>query len=716
MNQIEKQIEQEIRTQKILANNGYIPHLKQQELLDDKHRYKVIRCGRRFGKTVYAVNFIIQEASSKGGDYWFVAPTYRQAKEIAWRVFDQYLPRELINKKNETELSIELTNGARISLKGADNPDSLRGVGLNGVVLDEYAFMQPYAWEVISPILQDKKGWAIFISTPDGYNHFYDLYGTQDDDFKSFHYTSYDNPYLDPEELNKEKERMSSERFAQEYEAEFMKRSGAVWKLFSRDIHVVPRSNPDKSSAVYGSIDFGFAIGHPTAFMLHEIKSTGEVCTFDGFTQEGLTPQSVVEQIRALSGGLLIRGIYCDTARPDLVRVLNEAGLPAIDARKDVELGIAKVEEYMMVDPALGRPRWTISSHLTKAVEQIEQYVWQEVRGEDGAFKQVPEKKNDDNCFAAGTKILTDKGQINIEELDTTYKVWTPFGWSKITSTGETGEQSVVDLFGTSATPNHKILTKRGFVPLDTLRYFDTIYLCEKPYTLKEYHIGDTQIRNAWNIGDILSHLLIRSLEARQNSFTEQSGKVSTEQYPKIARYIILTETLLTTVSRIWLVSLISNTANIIRAIGDLLWNKRGKQLRYGISPKRAESGTRNTERRLGVIARFISRIAKPVSVSSRRHSRLEQDSVDSTVKCLRFEEEGVYRRLNLPRKQKRAKVYNLSTETGCYFADGFLVSNCDALRYFLYSYTIPTKQRKRIIGYSGGDTITGYGGTPIYG
>jgi len=397
MNQIEKQIEQEIRTQKILANNGYIPHPKQQELLDDKHRYKVIRCGRRFGKTVYAVNFIIQEASLKGGDYWFVAPTYRQAKEIAWRVFDQYLPRELINKKNETELSIELTNGARISLKGADNPDSLRGVGLNGVVLDEYAFMQPYAWEVISPILQDKKGWAIFISTPDGYNHFYDLYGTQDDDFKSFHYTSYDNPYLDPEELNKEKERMSSERFAQEYEAEFMKRSGAVWKLFSRDIHVVSRSNPDKSSAVYGSIDFGFAIGHPTAFMLHEIKSTGEVCTFDGFTQEGLTPQSVVEQIRALSGGLLIRGIYCDTARPDLVRVLNEAGLPAIDARKDVELGIAKVEEYMMVDPALGRPRWTISSHLTRAVEQIEQYVWQEVRGEDGTFKQVPKKENDDN-------------------------------------------------------------------------------------------------------------------------------------------------------------------------------------------------------------------------------------------------------------------------------------------------------------------------------
>lgn len=713
--EIKQSILQRATNRKILEGNGYVPHPKQQLLVDDQHRYKVIRCGRRFGKSVFAVNKIISSAISSIGDYWFVAPTYRQAKEIAWRLFDKYTPREFISKKNETELSIEFRNGSRISLKGADNPDSLRGVGLDGVVLDEYAFMSPYAWSVISPVLQDRKGWAIFISTPDGYNHFYELYNTKDDDFASFHFTSYDNPYLDPEELEKEKQRMSPEKFAQEYEAEFMKRSGAVWRLFSRDIHVVPQANPDRQSSIYGSIDFGFAIGHPTAFLLHEIKSTGEIFTFDGFTQEGLAPQAVVDQIKARSGGLTIRGIYCDTARPDLVSMLSQAGLPAIDAKKDVELGISKVEEYMLVDPAQHRPKWTISSHLTQAIEQIEQYVWQEVRGEDGAYKQVPKKENDDNCFAAGTKILTDKGQINIEELDTTYKVWTPFGWSKITSTGETGEQSVVDLFGTSATPNHKILTKRGFVPLDTLRYFDTIYLCEKPYTLKEYHIGDTQIRNAWNIGDILSHLLIRSLEARQNSFTEQSGKVSTEQYPKIARYIILTETLLTTVSRIWLVSLISNTANIIRAIGDLLWNKRGKQLRYGISPKRAESGTRNTERRLGVIARFISRIAKPVSVSSRRHSRLEQDSVDSTVKCLRFEEEGVYRRLNLPRKQKRAKVYNLSTETGCYFADGFLVSNCDALRYFLYSYTLPTKQRKRIIGYQGRDPVTGYGGTPVY-
>jgi hypothetical protein len=257
--------------------------------------------------------------------------------------------------------------------------------------------MSPYAWSVISPVLQDRKGWAIFISTPDGYNHFYELYNIQDEDHASFHFTSYDNPYLDSEELDKEKARMSLEKFEQEYMAEFMKRSGAVWRLFSRDIHAVPQANPDRQSSVYASIDFGFAIGHPTAFLMHEIKSTGEIYTFDGFTQEGLTPQAVVDLIKAKSGGITIRGIYCDTARPDLVETLNHAGLPAIPAKKDVELGIAKVEEYMLVDPAQHKPKWTISNHLTQAIEQIEQYVWQDIRGEDGVFKQVPKKENDDN-------------------------------------------------------------------------------------------------------------------------------------------------------------------------------------------------------------------------------------------------------------------------------------------------------------------------------
>lgn len=382
---------------RLLSERGYTPHAKQLELKNDPHRYKVVRCGRRFGKTVFAVNEIIEKAVLDQGDYWFVAPTYRQAKEIAWRIVLKYLPAELIARKpNETELVIDLKNGSRIALKGADNPDSLRGVGLNGVVLDEFAFTDPYAWDVIRPILTDRKGWAIFISTPNGYNHFYRMYNEElnHDNYKSFHFTSYDNPYLDKGEIDDARSSMSQERFAQEYLAEFTKRAGAIWP-FNRDVHIGERRNPNEHELVCGSIDFGFAIGHPTCVLWHAV-SAEQVHTFDGFVEEGLTIDKISSFMRAQTGGLTIQSIYCDSARPDLIQTLKEHGWPVVEAKKDVELGIAKVGEYMQINPLTNKPRWTIARHLTKPIEQVEQYVWQEVRGGDGLFKQVPKKENDD--------------------------------------------------------------------------------------------------------------------------------------------------------------------------------------------------------------------------------------------------------------------------------------------------------------------------------
>ena len=367
-------------------------HPTQSQLMRDNHRYKVIRCGRRFGKTYFSVVKITMEAMNKIGTYWFVAPTYRQAKEIAWKMFELIIPQEAIVKRNETDLSIELLNGSKISLKGAENPDSLRGVGLDGVVLDEYAFMQPYAWEIISPVLLDRNGWAIFISTPDGYNHFYDLFNRTDKDFKSFHFTSYDNPYLKADEIDKEKERMSFERFSQEYLAEFMKRSGAIWPAFSRDTHVVPKRQPE--GTIYGSIDFGFAVGHETAVLWHDVTSKG-VYTFDGFDVSQKNIEEVDELMRSQTNGLTVQGVFPDPARADLIDELKRRGWNILETKKDVELGIAKVDEYMQFDPINKKPKWTISKHLTKAIEQIEQYVWTEVRGQDGKFRQVPKKEND---------------------------------------------------------------------------------------------------------------------------------------------------------------------------------------------------------------------------------------------------------------------------------------------------------------------------------
>lgn len=337
---------------------------------------------------------VMEMMKEPNGSYCYIAPTYKQAKNIAWRMFEEIIPRDAIKRKNDSELTIELKNNSYCQLKGAEDPDKLRGEKIKGSVFDEYAFMKPYAWEVVAPALLDLKGWAMFISTPDGYNHFYDLCNINDPDYSVFHFTSYDNPYLDKDEIDKEKNRISEEKFAQEYMAEFMKRSGAIWPMYTRDLHAVERREPDRNATIFGSLDFGFAIGHETAVLWHEVSSRG-VYTFDGFqvAQKGI--HDIHELMQAQTNGLIINGVFADPARPDLIDELSRRGWPMLPTNKDVEMGIAKVAEYLQYDPIAKKPKWTHSKHLLGLSEQMENYVWQEVRGDDGKFKQYPKKEFD---------------------------------------------------------------------------------------------------------------------------------------------------------------------------------------------------------------------------------------------------------------------------------------------------------------------------------
>jgi hypothetical protein len=212
----------------------YKPHPKQAEIHRDSHRFKVIVCGRRFGKSVFAINHCLKKAFEKVGRYWIVAPTYGAVKSIYWRsLVIKWIPKELIVKKNDTDMIIALINGSTIELKGADNYDALRGAGLEGVVLDEYADMAPNVWtEIIRQMLLDSIGWAVFIGTPRGFNHFFELYQKKHRNYRSFRYTSYDNPYLDKGELEDMKDEYSElgeAYYRQEIMAEFTKPIGTVY-------------------------------------------------------------------------------------------------------------------------------------------------------------------------------------------------------------------------------------------------------------------------------------------------------------------------------------------------------------------------------------------------------------------------------------------------------------------------------------------------------
>nr|QSE37426.1 MAG: terminase large subunit [Caudoviricetes sp.] len=208
----------------------------QQQVYTDDTRFKVIAAGRRCGKCRLAATTLIIEGlrCPQGSAVLYVSPTMGQSRQIIWDLLLD-LGREVSQSSHVNNLDITLINGARIYVRGADRPDTLRGVSLTFAVLDEVADIKPQAWEpVIRASLSDKKGKAIFIGTPKGRNWFYDLYKLgqegDDKDWKSWHFTTKDNETIDPAEIEAAKRTLSSFAFKQEYLSSFDTAGADVFK------------------------------------------------------------------------------------------------------------------------------------------------------------------------------------------------------------------------------------------------------------------------------------------------------------------------------------------------------------------------------------------------------------------------------------------------------------------------------------------------------
>ena len=211
----------------ILIELPYRPRALQQVLHRRMRRFNVIVCHRRFGKSVLGVNHLIRAAARSPHPrprFAYLAPYYKQAKSVAWdylKHFTQAIPGV---RQNESELRVDLPNGARLSLLGADNPDALRGIYLDGVVLDEFGQMAPRVFsEIVRPALADREGFAIFIGTPKGRNGFYQLYERAKADRRWFTalYKASETGILSAEELADAREMMTADEYAQEFECSF---------------------------------------------------------------------------------------------------------------------------------------------------------------------------------------------------------------------------------------------------------------------------------------------------------------------------------------------------------------------------------------------------------------------------------------------------------------------------------------------------------------
>lgn len=264
----------------------------QQTIADNECRFKVAICGRRFGKTALAIREICKAARIPDREIYYVSPSYRMSKTIVWRKLKNKLQDlRWVSKINESELTLHLKNGTLISLKGADNYDSLRGIGLDYLVMDEFADIDPEAFfEVLRPALSDKQGRALFLGTPKGMNWAYELYQMYLEDpvnWASFQYTTLDGGNVPIEEIESARRDLDEKTFRQEYMATFETFSGRIYYAFERALNVrkYEGTSPD---VIYVGLDFN--VDPMSAVIATRIGDTlhiiDEVRMFSSNTQE----------------------------------------------------------------------------------------------------------------------------------------------------------------------------------------------------------------------------------------------------------------------------------------------------------------------------------------------------------------------------------------------------------------------------------------------
>lgn len=234
-------------------------------------RFRIVVAGRRFGKSFLAYEEMFrkgtsEEATAKGGfNIWYVANTADNARRIMWQAFllkEKYIPRAYVKKLNDQRMVMTLRNGTTISVFSGEEPDSLRGSSIDFLVMDECAFLKEEAWTTIYPALTDKycKGEALLISSPDGYNWFYELYASairgDEPDWAAFHYTTAEGGNVTKEEIEKAKRRFSSKEFSKEYLASFENMADRVYENYDKDENDSPFDEKWGTYDIHVGMDF----------------------------------------------------------------------------------------------------------------------------------------------------------------------------------------------------------------------------------------------------------------------------------------------------------------------------------------------------------------------------------------------------------------------------------------------------------------------------
>lgn len=253
------------------------PHPAQREIHNAPARFRVVSAGRRFGKTRLGVNECL-EVASKGGRAWWLAPTYRMT-EVGWRPLRKIASQIPGAEVKQAERAISIPGGGEIAVRSADDPQKLRGEGLDFVVMDEAAFIHPDTWpEAIRPALSDRQGRALFISTPKGRNWFWDIYrkGQDGGEWQSFSYPTSANPYIPADEIEAAKKDLPEIVFLQEYEAQFVDLEGSVFRNIQQCAIGEALTEPEDGRQYMAAVDPASTTDY-TVISLFDVQSRRQV-------------------------------------------------------------------------------------------------------------------------------------------------------------------------------------------------------------------------------------------------------------------------------------------------------------------------------------------------------------------------------------------------------------------------------------------------------
>ena len=681
-------------------------HPGQKQIVEDNARFKVITAGRRWGKSVISRMWILKKAAEVPGTYWIISPTYAMGKDIHWKQgFLNEIPPRLVRSKNESELEVVLVNGSRIGLRSAENPDRLRGVKLNALVIDEIASIRNWDWlwkEVLRPTLTDYEAPAMFISTPKGYNHFFELFemGQENSDrydknYKSFRFTSYDNPHIPKKEIDAAKEETTEETFEQEYMAEFKTFTGLVYKSFNRLTHVVKPFPIHSSWKIYRGMDFGS--NNPTVCLWVAIDPDDNMWVIDEHYE---TAETIDYHAGVINSRMQRRvtATYGDPTGAQWLREFAKRGLHIVKADKTtgtskqnwILYGINMISERLKPKPGHfvdgqmhgqeGMPSLFVFNNCVNTIKEFESYRWMEKPSHVAQDKNEPDmpEKAMDHCFVGDTEILTKEGRKKIKDIKAGEFVWSPFGWNKVYRAGSTGIKKVRDYGTIECTPDHKILTTNGLKEVDKLGDGDKILLWgkQKPYSLMELITGVIHFHPEEATRFISDALVEKARMARQVFYIEMFGNTLKARFLTGIWYTILTAIQVTMTLSIWSLYLLVNTPrNIVGACGKAVRNilrRLGLLQKSGMHQMREVSGIEDMLKDNGRIKVTMTNPVKYAERFIKRPSLLGANIALEDAK----------------RKLTEKETYNLSTKFGCYFANGVLVSNSmDALRYIVCSY-----------------------------